>query len=60
MLLELARDDIEWRFILSRSDITTEKRARELRVHNPNSPFTVKVYASAYFLTGECIIDQKP
>ena len=60
ILLELANDDVGWRFILSRSDVTTEKRARELRVHNPNSPFKAEAYASVYFLTGECVVDQKP
>lgn len=58
--LQIARDDLDWRFILSNTDLTTEKQARELRVRSPNSPFRVEAEANVYFITGECVLDQKP
>jgi hypothetical protein len=59
MSLDLMRDDIEWRFVLSRTDITTEKEARKLRVTSP-SFHQWEANATVYFMTGECILDQNP
>jgi hypothetical protein len=56
--LDIARDDAEWHFVLSRTDLTTSKRSRELRVMVPSQEF--KPEASVDFLTGECILDKKP
>jgi hypothetical protein len=57
--LEVARDDVEWRFVLSSTSITTEKRARELRITAPPNPL-IKWQAKAdiYFITGECILNE--
>jgi hypothetical protein len=57
--LEVARDDVEWRFVLSGTNITTEKRARELRITAPPNPLIKwQAMADVYFITGECILDQ--
>jgi hypothetical protein len=57
--IEIMRDDAEWRFVLSRTDLTTEKYARELRTSTPNPPIQFKAEATVYFVTGECIPDRE-
>jgi hypothetical protein len=58
-LEEVARDDVEWRFVLSGTSITIEKRARELRITTPPNPLIKwQSKADVYFITGECILDQ--
>jgi hypothetical protein len=57
--LEVARDDVEWRFVLSSTSITTEKRARELRITAPPNPLIKwQAEAGVYFITGECILNE--
>jgi hypothetical protein len=57
--LEMARDDVEWRFVLSGTSIMTEKRARELRITAPPNPLIHwQAMAHVYFITGDCILDQ--
>jgi hypothetical protein len=57
--LEVARDDVEWRFVLSGTSIMTEKRARELRITAlPNPLIHWQAMADVYFITGHCILDQ--
>jgi hypothetical protein len=57
--LEVARDDVEWRFVLSGTSITTEKRARELRIMAPPNPLIKwQAMADVDFITGECILDE--
>lgn len=62
MSLDLMRDDVEWRFILSVTQIATEKYARGLRVSPGGPPILRQSTAEAeiYFVTGECVLDRKP
>jgi hypothetical protein len=54
--LDIAREDAEWRFVLSRTDITTERHARELRVSPVTHNMEWRAETSMSFYTGECIL----
>ena len=53
--LILVKDDGDWRFILSSTNLETEKSARELRVGSTFA-YDIKSSASLWMLTGECIM----
>jgi hypothetical protein len=58
MALDVERDDIEWRFVLSSTDLTTTRRSRQLRVSSPRFEFAPE--ADVHFFTGECVLDKHP
>jgi hypothetical protein len=52
LTLEIPKDDVEWRFLLSSTSLTTGRRSRELRVSSPRFDFVPE--AEVHFITGEC------
>jgi hypothetical protein len=62
MSLHLSLGDVGWCYILSMTDITTDKDARESNIivppNNANPPRISE--AKVEFVTGDCIVDQKP
>ena len=58
LALKLERDDQGWRFIMSRPDVTTLRRARELRARVPNMQWEPR--ADIFFATGECLMTFTP
>jgi hypothetical protein len=54
--LKVSRDDTEWRFIATGSDVTTKRKAREINIQAPKQvPWSAG--ADVWTLTGECVLD---
>jgi hypothetical protein len=56
MSLLVHRDDADWRFVLSSTDLTTVRESRQLRATFPQPQITFDPKASTWFLTGECVM----
>jgi hypothetical protein len=56
MSLIIERDDVEWRFIISMTELLTSKGARELRYGHNDQSIQWKSEAKVSFITGECIL----
>jgi hypothetical protein len=53
----VSRDDNDWRFIISGTDLTTERRGRELRIRAPSlSQVKHEAKAGVWMITGQCIM----
>jgi hypothetical protein len=56
MSVVVAKDDADWRYIMSFTDLTTSRESREMRILHPKFKlFDPK--ASTSFVTGECILE---
>jgi hypothetical protein len=58
MAIRLERDDQDWRFIMSRTGVTTLRKARELRADVPIRKWEPS--ADVIFATGECVMRFTP
>jgi hypothetical protein len=53
----LQRDDNDWRFIMSVTELTTEREERKTRILVPPQPgIKYEALANSVFLTGECLL----
>jgi hypothetical protein len=53
----LQRDDNDWRFIMSATELTTEREERKTRILvPPQRGVKYEALASSVFLTGECLL----
>jgi hypothetical protein len=56
MSFVVRRDDNDWRFMLSNSELTTEREGRELRIKVPNPQLHFDAEAKIWMITGQCIM----
>jgi hypothetical protein len=56
MSFEVSRDDNDWRFIISGTDLTTQRSARKLRILSPGPAINFDAKAGVWMITGQCIM----
>lgn len=54
MSVVVDKEDVDWRFILSLTDLTTVRDSRRLRILVPKLGNSFDPKASTWFITGEC------
>ena len=52
----VSRDDNDWRFIISRTELTTEREGRELRILALQPGINYDAEADVWMITGQCIM----
>ena len=52
----VSRDDNDWRFIISGTDLMTEREGRKLRILAPRSRVNFDAKADVWMLTGQCVM----
>src|SRR5262249_31361606 len=52
----VSRDDNDWRFVISGTDLTTEREARKLGILVPSPNLKFEAKAGVWMLTGQCIM----
>jgi hypothetical protein len=52
----VSRDDNDWRFIISSTNLTTEREGRELRILVPKPGVNYDAKAGVWMLTGQCVM----
>lgn len=60
MIFALSRDDKDWRFIMSNTDLTTEREGRKLRILAPSPLVNYDDKAEIWMITGQCIMTRAP
>jgi hypothetical protein len=55
----VSRDDNDWRFVISGTDLTTEREGRKLRILSPSPYLNFKAQADVWMITGQCIMTTK-
>jgi hypothetical protein len=52
----VSRDDNDWRFVISGTDLTTEREGRKLRILVPSPQVNYEAKAEVWMITGQCIM----
>jgi hypothetical protein len=52
----VSRDDNNWRFVISGTDLTTEREGRELRIVMPKPGVSYDAKAGVWMVTGQCVM----
>ena len=60
MMFAVSRDDKDWRFIMSNTDLTTEREGRKLRILAPSPLVNYDAKAEIWMITGQCIMTRAP